>query len=151
PTPTTEQPATVGDYVGAYVGALNRGVSTLASGSLKFLGAIDKTLGPTGGDEVSKELAKRYGSGLYELGEKLEKFTEDVNPRYENVSQFGQDVAEGVGQAAGMMVTAGGSAISQGLQQTGKLSTNLFAASGRALKDVGERVATPVGFLGGSI
>lgn len=145
--PATTEPSLI-DYPMSVISGINRGVGKLVHEPLKLVGAAQRTLATSLGYPEGVPLPIH---DLTQLGEGVEKFTEDINYRYDNVPSFIQDVGEGVGQAAGMLATAGGSSVAQGLQQTGKLATGLIPAAGRSLFEIGKQVASPVGFLGGSV
>lgn len=145
--PATTEPSLI-DYPMSVISGINRGVGKLVHEPLKLVGAAQRTLATSLGYPEGVPLPIH---DLTQLGEGVEKFTEDINYRYDNVPSFIQNAGEGVGQAAGILATAGGSSVAQGLQQTGKLATGLIPAAGRSLFEIGKQVASPVGFLGGSV
>jgi len=136
------------DYVGAVAGGFNRGVSKILTAPLKLIDAAGGYLqSAITGEEVIPN------SGLAgKFGQFIEDKTNELNPRYENVNQLTQDVSEGVGQAVGLIGTLGiGGGASTGVQTAEALSTGVLPATGRAALEVGKRVATPAGVIGGSM
>lgn len=151
PQPPSAKPSdpSLGDIVGAGVGAFNRGVASLVTEPLKLGGAIQRTIAGSLGYPENVPLPM-VGGNLEQLGEQADKFVKEVNPYYENVSDTGQAIGEGLGQAFSMvgagMASAGGKVLAPATQATG-----ILPATGRVLKGAAEQMSTPVGFLGGTV
>jgi hypothetical protein len=153
-TESTPSSPTFSDVVGAGIGAFNRGVMQTVSAPLKLEGALEQSLGVknpiqmiTDATGLTDEKAEPWG---LQAGKAVENFTEKINPRYDNVSDLGQNLAEGVGQVAGMIGTAGLGTSEAAINSGEQLAQGLAPATGRALGEIGQTVASPVGILGGA-
>lgn len=85
----------------AGVGAFNRGISKVVSEPLKTLGrGLNWLQSKVTGEEVAP-------GPLETAGEKIQQFTEDINPYNPNVNETYQAVGEGLGQGVGMLMSGG--------------------------------------------
>lgn len=146
---TPKQSATVAEYTGAGIGGFNRGISQIVSAPLKFIGAGGNFLQSL----VEGEDVNTNSDIFTQAGQAVQDFTERINPRYENVNQTFQSVTEGLGQAAGMISTAGlGAAARTGqLAEAVAMPTGLLGATGQGLKQLGKQAVGATGFVGGSM
>lgn len=141
------------DYVNAGVGALNRGIMQVVSSPFKMEGALEQSIGiknPIQAVSEATGLTKESQPWALSAGQAIDKFTEKINPVYDNVNDTYQNVGQGIGQAAAMIGTAGLGAASEGIQAT-ELATGLLPATTRAATEAGKRAISPTGMLGGSI
>lgn len=150
PPQPTQSDATLEDKTLATIGGFNRGVGQVISSPLKFIGAGGNYLqSVVTGEDVDPS------SGMFtQAGQAVEDFFGEYNPRYENVDETLQSVAEGLGQGVGMMTTAGlgtTGRISQLSEMTVNAPTSLLGATGQAFGKLGKQAISPVGFVGGSM
>lgn len=143
--------AGVMDYVNAGIGAFNRGVSQVVSAPLKFLGALDETLSPNYTPEQEQLLfGGPRGNVPLEAGQAIQDFTERINPRIQGVNETFQSVGEGLGQAAGMIATAGVGEASA-LAQSATKVPSLLQATGQAAQQLGKTATSSTGVIGGAM
>jgi hypothetical protein len=131
----------VGDYGMAAVNNITQGIYGLASSGFKMIGALNDAtaVGDTNGS----------WNAATALGETIDEFITENNPDIEGVNQTYQDVAQGVGQGLGMLMT--GSPKPTTLIPTATAVPFLGQATVAAAKDLGSKVASVPGFLGGSM
>lgn len=151
-----KQSPTVSDYVGAGAGAFNRGVGKVLSSPFKLIEAggdvINKVITGQDSQHTPDETFLNNPAGT--IGRGIENFFNDVNPYYENVNPTYQSVAEGLGQAAGVIGTlgVGGAGASASLaESTATAVPSLGKIAVDAAKSIGSRVVSPAGFVAGSM
>jgi hypothetical protein len=140
------------EYAAAGVGAFNRGIAQTLSAPLKLEGALEQSLGirnPIQAIAESTGLVEEGAPWATRAGQAIEQGMEYLNPRYDNINQTYQGVGEGLGQAAGMIATAGASTATKGLQAATTVS-GLIPVTGQAVKQVGQQMASLPGILGGA-
>lgn len=143
---------TVRDYASAGVGAFNRGVSQTLTAPLKLEGALEQSLGiknPIQSISEATGLTEESDPWALQAGRAIEQGMDYLNPRFDNVNQTFQSVGEGLGQAAGMISTAGLGAAEGGLQAASTIS-GLLPVAGRAVQQLGRQAASAPGIIGGA-
>lgn len=142
----------IGEYGASFVGALNRGISQTISAPLKLEGALEQSLGiknPIQSLSEATGLTEESDPWALQAGRAIEQGMNYLNPRSENIDQTFQSVGEGVGQAVGMISTAGLGAAEGGLQAA-SAATGLLPAAGRAVQQLGRQAASAPGIIGGA-
>lgn len=135
------------DYAGAGAASFNRGISSLVSGPLKFLGNASDYIDRKIHNVTSDEPYVPQGNFFTAAGEGVDSFNEAVNPYRPEVNETFQQVGEGIGQVAGMIATGGTSgAAGIGTQAVTKAPT-LINATTQASKTLGSKAFTPGGLL----
>jgi hypothetical protein len=138
---------TVGDYAAAGVGGINRGISQVVTAPLKFISAGGAFLEKLATGKESEAYSDPFGR----VGQGIEDFTNKINPQIEGVNETYQNVAQGLGQGAAMLATAGVGGGANAITQTVTKVPTLAQATGGALQQLGKQVVSPTGFLGGSM
>lgn len=130
--------ASVNDYIGAGLNAIDRGIMQTISEPLKLYGALESMVG------VDNPIGTRLGNAVTEFSEKQYPSNPNVNETFQNVGQ-------GLGQGVAMMATAGTSSAPGLASQTVTKVPGLLKATGTALKEVGKHSISAPGAIGGSM